>query len=130
PCHDDAMGIVHPSSELTPTKAELLEAWLPAQPWWPEGAEVPDFEANFRFDDPEGEVGIETFLFRVADAVVQVPLTYRSAALESGALVGELEHSVLGHRWVYDAVTDPVYIAEASRVIREGGTEVTMIRED
>jgi hypothetical protein len=124
------MGIVHPSSELTPTKGELLGAWLPGQPWWPAGAAVPDFEANFRFDDPVGDVGIETFLLRVPDAVVQVPLTYRSAPLDGGVLVGELEHSVLGHRWVYDATTDPVYVAEAARVIREGGTEVTMLRPD
>ncbi|GAA3536663.1 hypothetical protein AFL01nite_11240 [Aeromicrobium flavum] len=124
------MGIVHPTSELTPSKAELLRAWLPAQPWWPEGAAVPDFEASFRFDDPAGEVGIETFLFRVGDTVLQAPLTYRSAPVDGSVLVGELEHSVLGHRWVYDAASDPVYVAEASRVIREAGTEVTMLQPD
>lgn len=124
------MGIVHPSSELTPTKAELLEAWLPEQPWWPGEAKVPAFESNFRLDDPAGEVGLETFLIRVADLVVQVPLTYRSAPLDGGALVGELEHSALGHRWVYDGPSDPVYVAETTRVIREGDSEVTMLQPD
>lgn len=124
------MGIVHPGSELTPTKAELLEQWLPRQPWWPAGAEVPAFQANFRFDDPDGEVGIESFLLPVGDVVVHVPLTYRSAPLEEAVLVGEMEHSALGHRWIYDAESDPVYVAETSRVIREGDTEVTMLRPD
>lgn len=124
------MGIVHPGSELTPTKAELLAAWLPQQSWWPRDAVVPDFQANFRFDDPAGEVGIETFLLPIGDGIVQVPLTYRSEPLEDAVLVGELEHSALGHRWVYDGPSDPVYVAEATRVIREAGTEVTMLRPD
>lgn len=124
------MGIVHPGSELTPTKAELLEQWLPRQPWWPSGAAVPAFQANFRFDDPDGEVGIESFLLPVGDMVVHVPLTYRSAPIEGAVLVGEMEHSALGHRWIYDAESDPVYVAETSRVIREGDTEVTMLQPD
>lgn len=124
------MGIVHPGSELTPTKAELLADWLPRQSWWPHGADVPDFTANFRFDDPAGEVGIETFLLPVGDDVVQVPLTYRSAPLEDGVLVGEMDHSALGPRWIYDGPSDPVYVAEVTRVIREGDSEVTMLRPD
>lgn len=124
------MGIVHPGSELTPSKADLLADWLPRQSWWPRDVAVPDFQANFRFDDPAGEVGIETFLLPVGDGIVHVPLTYRSAPLEDAELVGELEHSALGHRWVYDGPSDPVYVAEATRVIREGGTEVTMLRPD
>lgn len=124
------MGIVHPGSELTPTKAELLAGWLPRRSWWPGGADVAPFQANFRFDDPEGEVGIETFLIPVGDDVVHVPVTYRSAPVDGGVLVGELEHSVLGHRWVYDGPSDPVYVAETSAVIREGRGEVTMLTEE
>ena len=124
------MGVVHPGSELVPSKAELLQAWAPRQAWWPGGDAVPDFQANFRFDDPRGEVGIETFLLPIDGQIVQIPLTYRSAPLDDAELVGELEHSALGHRWVYDATTDPVYVAEATRVIREGATEVTMLRPD
>jgi len=121
------MGIVHPTSELTPSKADLLAAWLPAQPWWPRDAEVRPFEANFRLDDPTGEVGIETFLLPVPGGVAQVPVTYRSAPLDGGVLVGELEHSVLGHRWVYDGPSDPVYVAETTAVIRHAGTEVDLV---
>lgn len=124
------MGVVHPGSELVPSKAELLEAWLPEQPWWPAGADVAAFEANFRFDDPAGEVGIEVFLLPVGDQVAHVPVTYRAAPLDGGTLVGELEHSALGHRWVYDGASDPVYLAEAAAVIREGRGEVTMVTSD
>lgn len=124
------MGIVHPGSDLTPTKAELLEAWLPTQDWWPDGAAVPPFTANFRFDDPAGEVGIESFLLATGRGFVHVPLTYRAAPLDDATLVGELEHSALGHRWVYDGATDPVYLAEAAAVIREGRGEVTMLMPD
>lgn len=124
------MGVVHPGSELVPSKAELLAAWLPAQSWWPPGAPVPAFEANFRLDDPAGEVGIEVFLLPLGDQVAHVPVTYRAAPLDGGTLVGELEHSVLGHRWVYDGGSDPVYLAEAAAVIREGRGEVTMLTAD
>lgn len=122
------MGVVHPGSELKPTKAELLQAWLPTQPWW--NGPVPDFVANFRFDDPAGEVGIETFLLPSDDGVVHVPVTYRAAPLDGGVLVGEMEHSALGHRWVYDGPSDPVYVAEATAVIREGRGEVTLLMPD
>lgn len=124
------MGVVHPGSELSPTKADLLEAWLPQQPWWPAGEAVAAFTANFRFDDPADEVGIETFLLPVTGGFVHVPVTYRAAPLDGGALVGEMDHSVLGPRWVYDGPTDPVYLAEAAAVIREGRGEVTLLRPD
>jgi hypothetical protein len=118
---------------LTPTKLELLEAWLPTQSWFP-GTTATGLErvAAFRFDDPEGEVGIETLLVRTPGGpLLQVPLTYRGAALEGAeqSLVGTMDHSVLGPRWVYDAVSDPVYVAEVTRVIREGGTEVEQFYE-
>ena len=114
------MAIVHTGADMTPTKHELLTAWLPAQPWWPTGGEVPEPEASFRLDDPAGEVGVETFLLRVGGGVVQVPLTYRDAPLDGGELVGETEHSALGHRWAYLATSDPVYVRETTAAIREG----------
>ena len=121
------MGIVHPGSDLTPTKHELLAAWLPTQPWWPGGAEVPDLEASFRLDDPAGEVGIETVLLRVGGGVVQVPMTYRGAPLDGGELIGEMQHSALGRRWVYLGTSDPVYVAETTAVIQEGRGAVEML---
>ncbi len=59
-------------------------------------------------------MGVETLLVRVGEGpVLQVPLTYRGAPLPGGesALVGTMEHSVLGPRWVYDGTGDPVYVA-------------------
>ncbi|MFU8853436.1 CG0192-related protein [Micromonospora sp. SL1-18] len=100
-------------AELRPSKLDLLTAWLPTRPWFAgtAGADVTRVAA-YRFDDPAGEVGIETLLVRAGDGpILQVPLTYRGAPL-AGAdqwLVGTTEHSVLGPRWVYDACADPVY---------------------
>ncbi|WP_238016239.1 hypothetical protein KZZ52_28640 [Dactylosporangium sp. AC04546] len=108
------MALLH-QAEITPSKLELIEAWLPDQSWFQEpSAEGLARVAAYRFDDPDGEVGIEALLVRIgAGPVYQVPLTYRGAPL-GGAdawLVGTTEHSVLGKRWVYAACGDPVYAA-------------------
>ncbi|XVU24088.1 maltokinase N-terminal cap-like domain-containing protein [Actinoplanes sp. CA-054009] len=54
--------------------------------------------------------------------VLQVPLTYRGAPLDGGDswLVGTCEHSVLGPRWVYDAIGDPIYAAALAKAILNG----------
>ena len=96
------MAILHRAT-LVPSKLELLEEWLPRQPWFTGSAAGLERVAGYRFDDPAGEVGIETLLVRAPGGpLVQVPLTYRAAPLPDGArwLVGTLEHSVLGTRWV------------------------------
>ncbi|TKR23550.1 hypothetical protein FA014_10665 [Cellulomonas hominis] len=121
------MAIIHRAT-LVPTKVELVAAWLPAQPWFDgPAAEVRPVGA-YRFDDPEGEVGIESHLLDVGGRLVHVPLTYRGAPLAGAEerLVGTMEHSVLGTRWVYDGPGDPVYRAELARVVREGDTQVRM----
>jgi hypothetical protein len=102
-------------TELKPSKLELIEAWLPGRPWF-EGPAGTGLErvAAYRFDDPAGEVGLETMLVRFgAGPVHQVPLTYRGAPLDGAGdrLIGTMEHGVLGRRWVYDALGDPVYLA-------------------
>ena len=119
------MAILHRAT-LRPTKLELLADWLPAQPWWRNNS-VTDLQkvASFRFDDPEGEVGVETLLVTTGREVVQVPLTYRPSPLagaESG-FVGAMDHSVLGQRWVYDACVDPVYSAVVSAALLGGPTQ-------
>lgn len=111
---------------MTPTKHEILTRWLPMQTWWPTEAEVPDFEANFRFHDPAGEVGIETFLLRIGGVIVQVPMTYRSAPRVEGELMGEATHSALGHRWVYLGTSDPVYVTATTAAISEGRGQVSL----
>lgn len=45
------------------------------------------------------------------DAILQVPLTYRDEPLDEveAALLTEMDHSMLGTRWVYDALGDPLF---------------------
>jgi hypothetical protein len=120
------MALLH-RADLTPGKLDLVTGWLFARPWYqgPPTGEVTRVSA-YRFDDPAGEVGLETLLVRAGDGpVLQVPLSYRSAPLPGADsfLIGTTEHSVLGRRWVYDACGDPVYAAELARVIHTGGTQ-------
>lgn len=113
------MAIIHHTT-LTPTKLELLTDWLPSRPWYRGGPDTPALtkSGGFRLDDPDGEVGIE---FMVATdtstpepTAYLVPLTYRGAPLEGAghALIGTMEHGVLGKRWAYDGCHDPVLAAE------------------
>lgn len=117
------MAVVH-SATLVPTKLELLAEWLPTRPWFAAlGERTADVSAvgAFRFDDPAGEVGLETLLVATASGrILQVPLTYRGAPIEGAELVGTMQHSVLGPRWAYDACTDPVWLAEVVAVMVEG----------
>src|SRR4051794_35283701 len=124
------MGLVHHAT-LAPSKQELVAAWLPTRSW-AGGLEIATKVAEYRFDDPAGDVGVETIVFATADGTtVQVPLTYRAAPL-AGAddfLVGTGEHSVLGPRWVYDGCGDPVWAATLATAILTGATQVQMFLE-
>ncbi|MEU4626673.1 hypothetical protein AB0G04_42660 [Actinoplanes sp. NPDC023801] len=120
------MALLH-KAQIVPGKLELLARWLPGQDWFtgPDGPE-PERVAAARFDDPAGDVGIETLIVRAADGTLwHVPLTYRGAPLAGAEewLIGTTEHSVLGTRWVYDATGDPVYRAVTAEAIRSGGHE-------
>lgn len=124
------MGLVHHTATLDPTKQELAEAWLPSRSWAPDGAVQK--VAEYRFDDPEGEVGVETILWRASDGtLLQVPFSYRAAPLEGADehLVGTTDHSVLGKRWVYDGCADPVWAATLTTTILTGGTQAQMVIE-
>jgi hypothetical protein len=124
------MAILYPQAHLQPSKLELLAIWLPTRAWYrgPAGPTLTRV-AGFRFDDPDGEVGVETLLVRAGGdgPVYQVPLTYRGAPLDgAGAwLVGTSDHSVLGPRWIYDACGDPVYagVLATAIVTGAGGAE-------
>jgi len=94
------MATIHQAT-LTPTKLELLEAWLPGRHWYPSDT-VAGLRriAACRFDDPAGEVGIEIFIVRAGDGpLVQVPLTYRGAPMEDAEhwLIGTMEPA----KWFY-----------------------------
>ena len=115
------MAVIHLAT-LVPGKLELLQAWVPTQPL-AAGLDTTALElaGAYRFDDPAGEVGTETFLLRTGDGtVLHVPVTYRAQPLEDAVLVGTTEHSVLGHRFVYDGPTDPVYAAALSSALLTG----------
>ena len=113
---------VHRTATLSPTKLELLAGWLPQQAWFEGDADDLTRVAQYRFVDPDGEVGLDGMLIASASAVYHVPVTWRAEPLAEGALIGTLEHSALGTRYGYDATTDPVYVSELLRVIREGDT--------
>lgn len=109
------MAILHKAT-LTPSKQELVGSWLDGQPWAEPGETT--VLGGYRFDDPDGEVGVEALLARRGDQTLQVPMTYRAAELPGGGLIATVEHSVLGRRWVYDASTDPVALGCYVRSLR------------
>lgn len=120
------MALLH-RAELHPSKLELLAAWLPGRRWY-QGQAAAGLErvAAYRFDDPAGEVGVETLLVRALEGPIhQVPVTYRGAPLDGGDgwLVGTTEHSVLGRRWVYDGCGDPTYASVLANAIFAGTGE-------
>jgi hypothetical protein len=119
------MAIIHKTT-LTPGKLELLTDWLPAQPWYLDRGRAPELAraGGFRLDDPDGEVGIEFMVVTDGpdDQAVSylAPMTYRASALASadGALIGTTEHGVLGRRWIYDGISDPVLLGQLVALIQ------------
>ena len=109
------MATIH-NTTMSPTKLDLLAGWLPAQPWYRPAGHEPELArmGGFRLDDPDGAVGIEFMVVTDGSGsgmvTYQIPLTYRAGALDGadGALIGTSEHGVLGRRWIYDGVHDPV----------------------
>jgi hypothetical protein len=123
------MAVHHPAT-IVPTKMELLQAWVPDQPWLGDAdASQLTKLGSYRFDDPDGEVGIETHLLGTADGrVLQVPLTYRGAPRDSGrdSLITTMTHTTLGARWIYDGCHDPVYVGMLVATILTGGREADL----
>lgn len=106
------MAIIH-RARLTPSKPEILRGLLVSRGWLEDGDLT--VLGAYRFDDPAGQVGIECHLVRTGETVFHLPLTYRSAPIEPGRddadaveVVTTMEHSVLGTRFVYDALDDEV----------------------
>ncbi|MFE9024073.1 1,4-alpha-glucan branching protein [Streptomyces sp. NPDC007808] len=118
------MAVIHHTT-LKPTKVELLTSWLPTRPWYAGGTGEPQLTkaGGFRLDDPAGEVGIEFMVVTDTSGpsphAYLVPLTYRGAPLDGAehALVGTMEHGVLGPRWVYDGCHDPVLLAQLAALL-------------
>lgn len=119
------MALIYDTT-MSPTKLELLAAWLPRQPWFAGDAGQITPLGAYRFDDPAGEVGMEGHILTAGDGTVyHVPLTYRGAPIESGErfLLGTSEHGVLGTRWIVNAIGDPVYRSVLAQTIALGGSE-------
>ena len=121
---------VHHRATIVPSKLELLQAWVPHQPWTG-GVDTSTLTrlGSFRFDDPDGEVGMETHLLGTADGqVLQVPLTYRGMPRASAehSLITTMTHTTLGDRWIYDACHDPVYVTALVTTILTGGREADL----
>ena len=110
---------------LTPTKQALIAAWLPTQPWGPAADTPVELVGSYRFDDPDARVGMETFLVTAGADLFQVPLTYRDEPLDGAddALIGEMDHSALGTRWVYDGLGDAQFVTMLAAVTMTGQGE-------
>lgn len=98
---------------ITPTKSELANKWLGHY------REL----GSYRFVDPQDEVGIEVLVgYDLDDRLVQLPVTYRSEELDPTHTLATMEHSVLGTRYVSNALGDPVAVQEFIRTIIEADT--------
>jgi len=124
------MAILHRAT-LTPTKPEVLASWLPHQAWAPGDGEL-EVAGAFRFDDPDGQVGLEVHLVRLGGVLLQVPFSYRGAPLDGGEpfLVTTMDHSALGKRWVYDGLGDPVLVSILAAASLTGAGQSVAVVED
>jgi len=119
-----AVAVFHRAT-ITPTKAEVIAQWAPTTPWGPPPGTELDVLGSYRFDDPDGRVGMEVFLVQADDVLLHVPLTYRDEPLDhpDAVLLTEMEHSVLGTRWVYDGLRDPRFVLMLAAVSMTGQGE-------
>lgn len=124
------MALFHVAT-IVPTKEQLIAEWVPRQPWGPAGGTPIDVIGSYRFDDPDGRVGMETFLATAGGQIFHIPLTYRDAPLADAddALIATMEHSVLGRRWVYDGLRDPRFVLMLAAVTMTGQGEALGMAE-
>src|SRR5690625_500528 len=126
---------------LTPPFADFLPQWLARQRWYAGKGHTPALTrvGGLRWQDPRGEVGIETHL--VLDSageepvLYHVPFTYRTSPLPEHvagrrALVATADHSELGKRWIYDGCFDPVYAQVLLDALTGHGPVPELLRHD
>ena len=118
------MALFHLAT-VSPTKSDLIADWAPTQSWGPPVDAPIQVIGSYRFDDPDGRVGMETHLVSAGDLLLQVPLTYRDEPLDGAedAFIVEMQHSVLGTRWVYDGLGDPRFVIMLAAVAMTGQGE-------
>jgi hypothetical protein len=112
----------HSDPTLTPHFREFLPEWVARQSWYagPQAAALRPI-GYIRLQDPAGLTGLETHLMTEGANVYQVPLAYRGAPEPTANLITEAEHSDLGPRWIYDGVTDTVWIDTVLRMVLANG---------
>ncbi len=115
------MAIFHVATN-TPSKSDLIAPWLHEQPWGPNRAGPIELLGGFHLDDPDGEVGMQVFVVAAGGRRFQVPLTYRATPLPAlgDAMLGEMQHSVLGARFVYDGLADERFVTVLAGVALHG----------
>lgn len=100
-------------ADVSPGKADIAKRY---------GA-IHDLVGSYRFVDPDDVVGIEVLFGRDMDGRwMQLPLIYTSEVVEGEALITEMEHSVLGKRYVGIATANKAAVREFMRVILNGDT--------
>ena len=118
---------IYTQTTLQPGKLELIGPWLEKQEWFTGTLDDLERVGNYRFVDPDGEVGLDAMLLASGGRIFHVPVTWRAGELAEDELIGTLEHGVLGTRYCYDGPTDPVFVAELVRTIREGDRSAEML---
>ena len=83
PRQDLVLGIY--DAVLDPGKLDLLRAWVRRQDWFDGDPESLQQVTAYRFVDPDGEVGMESFLLSDGSQTYHVPVTYRGAELSDAA---------------------------------------------
>lgn len=103
-------------AELNPTKEDIAARF----------GGIVSLLGSFRLVDWDDEVGIEVLIGSDLDGRhVQLPLTYRPSEVDPEHTLTEMDHSVLGRRWVSNALGDPVAVAQFIRTILEGDDGAT-----
>ena len=123
------------NAELNPGKLDVVSDWLSRQEWTAGTDVAPESLtklSSYRFDDPAGDVGVEVHIVASGDRVFQVPLTYRGEPLDGADdfFVAELTHSILGKRWVYAGIGDPVFQQRLDATITGAGSAAVQFRVD
>jgi hypothetical protein len=114
------MSIIY-EAQLTPSKLDAAREWIVRQDWFDGDAPSLERVAALRWEDPAGEVGVETLILVDSNgSFFAAPFTYRGAEFPAATLVTTMDHSVLGDRWVYEGPSDPVFLACALDAVRTG----------